>query len=269
MSNHTHITKSLEDIYYKVGRNLLCYQQIEKNIKLLLNNSKISIEKRQNELINITDTDAHSKSMLGILINNLFNLFITSETEINTSSTEPTDSHDLAFRYSHHITMPDNNRKSLQNDMASILNDRNNLVHHLLINNNNYDVIDKELDVQYSRALPIQELTNNFINGMIATNNFSFSIPYQILVFYPEIIESLHHAETHNQQPDGWTPFSSFQEYMNTNHKETFNEMKNNFGFITTSSFLEKNGIIELRKVNINKKINLLFRQRISYEQNL
>jgi hypothetical protein len=151
---------SLDDIYQKIGRNIVILQKIEKNLKLILASSQLSgpasklADIRKNNVLSI------KKKTLGGLIQQFTSNFTSDpeNSELLNVEDDISEPH-LAFKI--HLSTDSEEFEYRKNQLNNILKERNDLVHHLLLD---FDLsVDSErielankLDLQYEQAGIVQ-----------------------------------------------------------------------------------------------------------------
>ena len=124
---------SIEDIHMKIGRNIVIFQTIEKNLKLILANNQLSgpasqlAEIRKNNIISV------KKKTLGGLIQQFTSNF-TTDPENSDSLDINDDISEAHFSFRIHIGTNPEQFEHRKSQLTNILKERNDLVHHLLLN---------------------------------------------------------------------------------------------------------------------------------------
>ena len=140
------LQEHIDEIYRKIGRNLMLFQRVEGLLKYILVFSNVAGNVSQlNDIKERRVNDIHKKSM-GTLVNDHLN------TESTCKKQTPDDIDSLIFSFELELSQSYYERK--KDELKSLVNERNDLVHHSYLN---YDLDSFESCQGISRQLDEQE----------------------------------------------------------------------------------------------------------------
>lgn len=254
----------MQDLYSKIGRNLILYQTIEKSIKSLLIFSNITFKKIDNDFIHTDNSIIYKDNTFGTLVDAFFKKYILPDDMTSKKETEQSDIHnDIYLSTSFTTTLNKESHLNLKKQLNQLVADRNNLVHNYVTKVFDKEHIQKnkaELDEDYKKA----SSTSDYIVQMIKNRNksieYALSSHLELTLFYPEIFECLSDIYQKNKNTEEWCQFNLFINEINEKHRHLCDEIKSEYKFNSWSHFLEKLGLIELQSTRRENKTILYFR---------
>ena len=255
---------SFKDLYYKIGRNLICYQAIEKNIKMLIQSSKIIITNVSGQLTQLDNSSIYQSNSFGTLVDLFFKKYILLDEfhpkdEISTSF----NGNDLFYSGRFTISMDKLARSNLKKQMQSIVTERNVLVHNFIENREgilNTEDESNQLDEQYEKAKSVLDYITTIIKNRNKQFHYFQTDQFKFIIMYPEILETLSNVYSSHKESSNLCRFSFFLNEINSNHIAINDEIKSEYNFQSWSYFLEKLGFIELKSLREENKTILYFR---------
>lgn len=207
---------STEDIYLKIGRNIVIFQTIEKNLKLILANYQLSGPASQLVEIQKNNTLSVKNKTLGGLIQQ----FASNFTDVPDNSDNLDIDDDISephFSFRIHLGTNAELFELRKAQLTNIVKERNDLVHHLLLN---FDLsvaservkLANKLDLQFELAtVEQQRLEVDLIRLHQARTYMSEVISSPLFtnaIINPELINCLIQAIEKHARSDGWTELS-------------------------------------------------------------
>jgi len=127
--NESQLKEAVNEVLRKIGRNMLLFQQMELALKALVSTSNISgytseLESKQTDKI---------ESVKNQTMGQLVGQYIENNTpDRNNNSDEPEHLKDVHFSISCSVETDEETHKQEKELMASLVEERNNLIHHFL-----------------------------------------------------------------------------------------------------------------------------------------
>lgn len=232
------MTISIDDIYLKIGRNIVLFQSIERNLKIILANSQLSGPVRNLSDIKKNNVESIKKKTLGNLIQQFTsNYSVPSLNDMENSDNKPIEEDSAEFHFSYEIRMETDlpryeDRKSR---LSEILNERNDLVHHLLLKynlslNSHRESLANLLDVQFENATIEQQQLEFDINrlkeSLIYLSKLIKSPLYENLFINPDLMNCIFLAIDKYSRSDGWTNFIHVGRIISQQMPEKYKKIK-------------------------------------------
>jgi hypothetical protein len=260
------------EVLRKIGRNMLLFQQVEHMLKFLIANGNISGSfsevkanlKQQSETI-------HSQTMGQLVGQFLDGTYLENDesTEDQETLTEP------YFNFSFSVESDKEYYESRKRDLASIVADRNELIHHLLPRFNPGEIescleIDKQLEQQREKLIleidHLKSLIDSLQKGrkelaaFILSDEGKKQIDLQWLR-QSRLVQLLSDAATQAARPDGWTLLNIAGQVIRDNEPEEIATMNQRYGYKTLKKFLLASELFEITEEPTDKGgIRVLYR---------
>ncbi len=244
----------VQDIFRKIGRNVVLFQQIEQALKHIASNTFSSYGSELDKKLE-NHRKCIQKKTLGQLVGN-YPLKVEGEEEPETYVDEDRMEPYASFSFSivGNETFVLNRKQAL----ANLVEDRNNLVHHLL---NNYDLnsieschnLSEFLDQQAEKLrLEIKQfnvsidfltqMKSKFLNSNELARLLVEATSYQtyLKIILSEIAVDL-------ARPDGWTCMSHAANILKTQASEELQELRKSLEHKTLKSFMMASDLFEFK----------------------
>jgi hypothetical protein len=243
------LIKVRDDLFRKIGRNLINYQKIEQLLKHLIVGSRISGPASQLEEILRQKSEEVSVLTMGTLVGQFID---TSYQEPKDSLNEQADLKEVHFSTSFHINVGDDFIENRKGELKKLTDERNNLAHHLLprLDLNSIDsclAISRELDAQ--REIQIKEHENlaslckqigefykehaEFMASEEGVRLFELRLLQQ-----SRVITMLLELSVTQARPDGWTVLDRSARYLRENLADDMDTVKKYHGCRTMKSLI-------------------------------
>lgn len=262
------LEKVNDDILFKIGRNVILFQKIEKNLKLILSNNYISgpiseIPKLKKE----KESFVHKQTM-GMLINDFVNNTVNSRPE----EQDPDDINEPHLRIAFTIETDNTRFEERKILLSELLKERNNLVHHLLSEFNLSSIEDciklnKKLDIQYDNGVAELRLLNSHLSAFSeAQKTFANLLQYDEfinLLLNPAansaFINALITISKEHSRCDGWTDLRIAGKILNETMQDLVNTLKRNSGQKTLAKLIKSTNLFAILQEPLSNGNNITF----------
>ncbi len=141
---------SANDLFSKIGRNVILFQHLENLLKYILANSQISGYTSELQEIQVKNASTISKQTMGNLVARFIETIGPALPEAVNASENIKEPH-FSFRF--RIGMDASNVKEQKESLAKLVSERNELIHHFSANlsgasSDDYLELEKRLDLQ-------------------------------------------------------------------------------------------------------------------------
>lgn len=238
------------DLLQKVGRNVILFQQLEQLLKHIVANSSLKGLASELSTIKQLKNEKIHKQTMGTLIGQ----YIENLTpEKDTQSTEPEnlDEPYISFSISMECDGDGDYYQTKKEDLARLVSERNDLIHHLLprFNSNTVDACDalcKELDIQSEnimlqiKNLHIEVKLLHDLLSEFSTNTKFDSLRGSELVFSLAVV-----ANEFNRE-DGWTVMSQAGSIVKERARVEFEQMKVIHGYSSLKKLIQATKMFDI-----------------------
>jgi hypothetical protein len=236
------------DLFQKIGRNVLLFQQLEQLLKYIVANSSFKgLVSEISTIKKLNDEKIHKQTM-----GNLIGQYIENFTpETDTQSTEPEELDEPYISFSFGIECDGDYYQTKKEDLARLVSERNDLIHHFLprFDPNSVDSCDalcKELDIQ-SESIKVQiknlhtevKLLKDSLNDLSANSTFD-SLRGSELVFSLAVV-----ANEFNRE-DGWTVLSQAGSIVRERARIEFEQMKEVHGYSSLKKLIQATKMFDI-----------------------
>lgn len=155
-SQNMELVEVQNEVMRKIGRNVLLYQQIEHVLKYLVSNGKISGDVSTLKSRHEARKNSVSKRTMGTVAGDFFAEIFGEDSPSEDTTENPNEIHlSISFR----IETEEKHFELRRDAIASLVADRNELIHHILPRLNTESVeswleTDRDLDLQRDKILP-------------------------------------------------------------------------------------------------------------------
>lgn len=258
------LTKIQNQVMQKIGRNLLNFQQIERMLKLLISNSRLSGTMSTFEKNHKKQTEAVHKQTMGILVGQ----FVDNTFAEVGGSSEPAIEHTEAhISFSFAVEADTDFYESKKQSLKLLVDDRNDLIHHLVprLNLNSIESCletEQYLDQQRERVIP----EFNYLQGLL--KDFAECIQHQAdfinsedgvkqieLSFLQQspLVSSLLNISIEHARADGWMLLDNADRQLRTSLPEPMGKLKERYGYRTLREVVIASELFEMLEEKTNK----------------
>jgi len=205
-----------DEVLQKIGRNLVNFQKIELMLKHLIANGRVSGYMSELKQIQEKKLECVKKKTLGTLVGE----FVETTFQSGDSSPEPTSELiEPHFSFSFSVGADADFYESKKRELKSLVDDRNDLIHHLLPRFNTESIdscleIRDYLDQQRERLIPefeyLKSVVESLEEGRKATAAYLASEEGQKdfeigFLQQSSLVQLLLNVSVQKPRPDGWT----------------------------------------------------------------
>jgi len=274
MESELRLVKVRDEVFRKIGINLLNFQKIELMLKYLTTNGRMSgtmSEFKANQ--ERRATEVHKQTMgnlVGQFVENTF-----SKPEDSSQSAAELKEPYISFSFS--VDADPDYCESKKQTLKSLVDDRNDLIHHLLprFNPDSIDScveIEQYLDQQREKLIPeydhLKSLLENFEKAKKIHIDFLSSeegIKQFELSFLRQspIVELLLNISAQQQRSDGWTLLSVAGKQIHLILPEEIGQLKTAWGYKTLKEFMLASQLFDIIEEPTKKGgIRVLYRPK-------
>jgi hypothetical protein len=263
MNTNQDLSGIRDEVFQKIGRNLVNFQKIELMLKHLIANGQVSgymSEFQKNQKKKVADT---RKKTLGTLVGE----FIETTFQSTNSSPEPTAERTepyISFLFS--VEADGDFYESKKRELKSLVDDRNDLIHHLLprFNPESLDScleIRDYLDQQRERLIPEYEYLKSVIESFeeirkaqaafLSSDEGKKAFELGFLQ-QSSIVQLLLNVAVQKPRPDGWTFLSVAIQQIRQILPGEMEQLENRWGYQTLPDLMEASEYFDITKEELN-----------------
>ncbi len=274
MDAEQNLIKARDEVFRKIGRNLLNFQKIELMLKHLITNGRLS--GHMSELNDILERQASAvhKQTMGSLVGKLVdNTFLGIE-EASQTSPEPKEPY---FSFSFNVNADSHFYESKKQALKSLVDDRNDLIHHLLPRFNSESIdscleTERYLDEQREKLIPEYDYLKSLIDDLNESRRLSADylssdegikqIELSFLQQSP-LISLLLNISIQKPRLDGWTLLSVAGPEIRRILPEEMDQIKNRYGYKTLKEIILASEFFDILEEPTKKGgVRVLFRSK-------
>lgn len=274
MESQLDLIKIRDEVFRKIGRNLLNFQKIELMLKHLVTNGRISgymseIEKNHER----RKKDVH-KQMMG----NLVGQFVeTTFLELDDSPQSTDELKEPYISFSFNVNAGADFYEHKKQALKLLTDDRNDLIHHLLQRFNTDSIescmeIEQYLDLQREKLIPeydfLKSLIENLENAKKIHADFLNSeegIKHFELPFLQQspVVSLLLNISIQQPRSDGWTLLDNAHRQLHLTLPEEMGQLKNRYGYKTLKELMLASEFFDIHEEPTKKGgVRVLYRPK-------
>lgn len=252
-----------DEVFQKIGRNLVNFQRIELMLKHLIANGQVSghmseFKKNQEKKI-----EGVKKKTLGTLVGE----FVETSFQPSDTSPEPTAKlKEPYISFSFSVEADADFYESKKRELKSLVDDRNDLIHHLLPRFNTESIdscleIRDYLDQQRERLIPEYEYLQSTIESLeeikkvqaafFSSDEGKKAIKIGLLQ-QSSIVQLLLNVSVQKPRSDGWTFLSVAIQQIRQILPDEMEQLANRRGYQTLPDLMEASEYFDITKENLN-----------------
>lgn len=263
-----------DEVFRKIGRNLLNFLKIELMLKHLITNVRMSGTMSEFKENQERRAAAVHKQTMGNLVGQFIENTFSEPDDSPQSTTEHKEPY-ISFFFS--VNADTDFYESKKQALKSLVDDRNDLIHHLLprFNLNSIEScleIEQYLDQQRERLIPEYDHLNSFIANLEKAKKIHadfFSSEEGIKLFelsflqQSPIVALLLNISTQQPRSDGWTLLNVAGQQIRRILPEEMDQLKNNWGYRTLKELILASEYFEIIEEPTEKGgIRVLYRPK-------
>ena len=259
------LEKLKDEVLLKIGRNVMLLQQIEHMLKCLVINGKLS--GYPSELKTIQEqrkATIHNQTMGQVVRQFLENTFSApEETRIG-----PEELKEKWISFRHTIECDDVFYEERKKALASIVAERNDLIHHLLPNNSFESLTQTEqyLDQQREKILPEFEFLKSWLKGILENIDFLTSDEGKnmlMLLFLHQspLVRCLFEIAEQRARHEGWVVLSNAAHIIRQQIPEEVIDLEKRYGHKKLKGLILETELFDISEEPTDKDgIRVLYR---------
>lgn len=272
MESELDLTKIRDEVCRKIGRNLLNFQKIELMLKQIITNSRISGSINDLHENHKERAATVQNKMMGRLVGQLTKNILQNSESHPQLETNPTEPHiNIFFK----LEMDVESYERKKQELKSLVEDRNDLIHHLLPRFNPDSIescleIEKYLDKQQEKLIPEFNYLKSIIQTMkecveqITSEEYSKAIELSVLQQSP-VISTLSEFGVRQCRADGWALMNHAGNYLRTTLPEEILQFERKYGYKTLKQAMLASDLFDfIEEDTKNGGRRLLYRTRVS-----
>ncbi|MGM0655504.1 MAG: hypothetical protein ACQETR_09335 [Thermodesulfobacteriota bacterium] len=273
---HTDLENLEEEVHQKTGRNLLFFQKMELTLKYILLSCNISGYAKELTQKKETYYKKIQKQTMGHLVKQCLKKNLTEHYEVPEAPDELDDIHiSMAIA----IGFDEAQSQKIKQDLESVVDERNDLVHHLLSKfGSETDTVKRRLsiiqylDKQYddakaknaflqSCADTIHKLKKEYSDFLLSEEGDKFF--NAMFLRSSPLVVTLRDVENKMARKDGWTSLHTAASLIGNSAPEELVEMKEKYGHKKFKNFILATQMFDLKEEITDKGgIRLLYRSK-------
>ena len=263
-----------DDLFRKVGRNLINYQIIEQLLKQLILSSRISAPISQLEEIQKQKSEEVKVQTMGVLAGQFIENIYQKPKQSFNENVEIKETH---LSTSIYFDVSDDVIESRKADLKRVTEERNNLAHHLLprLDLNSIEsclAMSRELDEQRERQTKEVENLRSLANQM--GNTFKEHVDFMnsedgyklfelLLLQQSSVIKTLLELSVTQSRSDGWAVLDKSARYLRENLADDLAKIKQYEGCKTMKSLILTSEVFDISEEATKKGgTRLLYRAK-------
>lgn len=273
---HTDLENLEEEVHQKTGRNLLFFQKMELTLKYILLSCNISGYAKELTQKKETYYKKIQKQTMGHLVKQCLKKNLTEHYEVPEA---PDELDDIHISMTIAIGFDEAQSQKIKQDLESVVDERNDLVHHLLSKfGSETDTVKRRLsiiqylDKQYddakaknaflqSCADTIHKLKKEYSDFLLSEEGDKFF--NAMFLRSSPLVVTLRDVENKMARKDGWTSLHTAASLIGNSAPEELVEMKEKYGHKKFKNFILATQMFDLKEEITDKGgIRLLYRSK-------
>lgn len=272
MELEVELKKAKNEVLRKIGRNMLLFQQVEHMLKYLIANGQVSGNIGEIKANKEQRTEMVHKQTMGMLPGQYLDEIHLGRDE-NTENQEELREAYLSFSFK--VECDSDYYETRKQSLASIVDDRNDLIHHLLPKFNPDSIascmeIDQYLDQQREKLLPEFELLKTmvenlqegmkilaaFLKSEEGKEFFVSSLPRK-----SPVVRLLDDIAAQKARPDGWVSLSTAGQVIKQHAPDEISALHEKYGHKTLKGLVLATELFDLCEESTDRGgIRVLYR---------
>jgi hypothetical protein len=263
MDNDKDLSAIKDEVFQKIGRNLVNFQIIELMLKHLIGHGRVAGYMSELKQIHEKKIEGVKKKTLGTLVSE----FVETTFQSSVTSPEPTaELKEPYMSFSFSVEADNEFYENKKRELKSLVDDRNQLIHHLLprFNPESLDScleIRDYLDQQRERLIPEYEYLKStfesfeeikkahaaFLSSDEGKKAFELGFLQQ-----SSIVQLLLNVSVQKPRPDGWTFLSVAIQQIRQILPCEMEQLNNRWGYHTLPDLMEASGYFDITKEELS-----------------
>lgn len=272
MESEVELEKAKNEVLRKIGRNMLLFQKVEHMLKFLITNGKVSGRISEVKANQEKRAEAiHKQTMVSLVGQLLENVYL----ECDESTEEHEELREAYLSFIFKVESDAVYYEEKKQDLASIVADRNELIHHLLprFNPNSIESCldtDRYLDQQREKLLPEFDMLRNmieclqegrkevaeFLNSDEGKKHFNW-----LWLRQSRLVILLGDIASQVTRPDGWTLLTTASQLIRQHAPEEVAALNERYGHKTLKRLILATDLFDINEERTDRGgIRVLYR---------
>jgi hypothetical protein len=273
---NTDLENLKEEVYQKTGRNLLFFQKMELTLKYILLSCNISGYARELTKKMEANYEKIQKQTMGHLVKQCFEKNLTENYEVPEA---PNELDGLHISMTITIGLDEAQSQKIKQDLESVVDERNDLVHHLLLKfGSETDAVKRRLsiiqylDKQYDDAKAKNAFLQSFVDTIqkLKKDHSDFLLSEEGDKFFnamflqsSPLVLTLRDVENKMARKDGWTSLHTAASLVGNSAPKELIAMKEKYGHKKLKNYILATQVFDLKEETTDKGgIRLLYRSK-------
>jgi hypothetical protein len=274
MESELDLIKMQDKVFEKIGRNLLNFQKIEQLLKLLIANGRVSGHMSELNEIRERQVEAVHKQTMGNLVGKFVDNTLLSHEEFSQIPFEPKEPY---FSFSFNVKVDADFYEGKKQALKSLVDDRNDLIHHLLPRFNPESIescleTEHYLDQQREKLIPEYDFLKSLLIGLkegidqhadfLNSEEGIKQIELSFLQQSP-LVTLLLNISIQQPRSDGWTLLGNAVRQLRTTLPDEMGRLKTSYGYKTVKELIHASEFFDIKE-EITKKggVRVLYRPK-------
>ena len=275
MESEPDLIKMRDEVFRKIGRNLLNFQKIEQLLKLLIANGRVSGHMSETKEILERQAAAVHKQTMGNLVGKFVDNTLLGHEESSQTPFEPKEPY---FSLSFNVNADADFYESKKQALKSLVEDRNDLIHHLLPRFNSESIescleTQHYLDQQREKLIPEYDFLKSLLVGLkegidqhADVLSSEEGINQVVLSFLQQspLVSLLLNISIQQPRLDGWTLLDNADRQLRLTLPEEMGRLKNSYGYKTVKELIRASELFDIYEEPTKKGgVRVLYRPKL------
>jgi len=274
MESELDLIKMQDKVFEKIGRNLLNFQKIEQLLKLLIANGRVSGHMSETKEILERQAAAVHKQTMGNLVGKFVDNTLLGHEESSQTTFEPKEPY---FSISFNVNADTDFYESKKQALKSLVDDRNDLIHHLLPRFNPESIescseTEQYLDQQREKLIPEYDYLKSLLVGLkegidqytdfLGSEEGMKQFELSFLQQSP-LVTLLLNISIQQLRSDGWTLLDNADRQLRTTLPDEMGRLKTSYGYKTVKELIHGSEFFDIKEEITKKRgIRVLYRPK-------
>jgi len=259
------------EVFRRVGRNLYNFQKVEQMLKFLVANGNINGPAKELKELQKTLADSLHKLTMGQMAGRFMEDILSDAGDIEDESEVITETW---FSFKMRFVPTDPLNTELNDGLRSVVEERNNLVHHMLshwdkTSLESTNTILKQLDEQREKLIPVYQqlmsMVQDLENGRKATADFLGSTEGKQALELAWLQQSptvrlLSECVKQLGRMDGWLPLATAAHVIRQHEPEDVTRIKERYGYSTLKQLVIASQMFDIQDEPTTKGFRTVYR---------
>lgn len=273
MEEEENLSILTDELFRRVGRNLMNFQRVEGMLKFLVANGQLRGPIKELSVLRDTQTASVGRTTMGLLAGRFVDELLSDAGDIEDLPIAPSEAW-FSFKMTFEVDSAAS--AALREDLRALVDERNDLVHLLQSRWDNKSVdsthiLLRQLDEQWERLIPIfehlQHIVRTCSDGMRAYAEFMASPEGSQMIELlwlrqSPIVQLLGECATRLARADGWVALSTAGHVLRQQAPEHATSLKEHYGYSTLKRLLIATDMFDIQDEPTARGFRTVYRLR-------